>query len=122
MPLETTKSTPGRALRGGGEPTPFRGRAWWEVAFLPLPAVIWFLPPGAPVEDLVTAATPSRLPYGLLLGVSVMGLVLAEQIFRRAREQARWSIKPLCLGLGGGFFFDLYMYADALLFGHLDAT
>ena len=52
----------------------------------------------------------------------MLGLVLAEQIFRRVREQARWSMKPLCLGLGGGFVFDLYMYADALLFGHLDAN
>lgn len=121
MLLEATKST-GRAVRGSGEPTSVHRGAWWTVAFLALPAVIWFLPPGPPVGELVSAATQSRLPYGLLLGVSVMGLVLAEQIFRRAREQARWSIKPLCLGLGGGFFFDLYMYADALLFGHLDAN
>jgi putative PEP-CTERM system histidine kinase len=122
MPLEAAKSTTGRTLRGGGEPTSVSGGAWWAVAFLALPAVTWFLPPSPPVGELVSAATTSRLPYGLLLGVSVMGLVLAEQIFRRAREQARWSIKPLCLGLGGGFFFDLYMYADALLFGHLDAN
>jgi putative PEP-CTERM system histidine kinase len=46
--------------------------------------------------------------------------VLAEQIFRRAGEQARWAIKPLCLGLGAAFAFDLYLYADALLLGRLD--
>lgn len=93
--LEATRTSADKALQGGEEPISFHRGAWWAVAFLALPAVTWFLPPSPPVGELVSAATPSRLPYGFLLGVSVMGLVLAEQIFRRAREQARWSIKPL---------------------------
>ena len=63
----------------------------------------------------------ARLPYGLLLAVAILGLALAEQIFRRAGPQARWAVKPLCLALGGSFAFDLYVYADALLFGRLGA-
>jgi hypothetical protein len=54
------------------------------------------------------------------LGLAIAGLVLAEQVWRRAGQQARWAIKPLCLGLGGSFVFDLYVYADALLFSRLD--
>ena len=100
----------------------FRGGTWWALALLLVPAAVWFFPPGLPVRGPGLATAPSRLPYGLLLGVSVIGLVLTEQVFRRALEQARWSIKPLCLGLGAGFVFDLYMYADALLFGRLDAN
>ncbi len=122
LPLAATRITADRALRGGGEPTSVHRAAWWATVALALPVVTWFFPANPPAGELVSAAIPSRLPYGLLLGASVIGLVLAEQIFRRAQEQARWSIKPLCLGLGGGFFFDLYMYSDALLFGHLDTN
>jgi putative PEP-CTERM system histidine kinase len=63
----------------------------------------------------------ARLAFGVLLAVAVAGLVLTEQVFRRALPQARWAIKPLCLGLGAGFVFDLYLFADALLFGRIDA-
>lgn len=89
----------------------------WGPALLLFAAASWFFPAAAPTAEF---AAPSRLPFGLMLGVAVAGLVLTEQVFRRALEQARWSVKPLCLGLGGGFVFDLYLYADALLFGRLD--
>jgi len=90
---------------------------WGPALLLLLPAAAWFASPGAPAAQ----TGPSRLAFGLLLGIAIAGLVLTEQVFRRSLEQARWAIKPLCLGLGGGFVFDLYMYADALLFGRLDA-
>jgi putative PEP-CTERM system histidine kinase len=63
----------------------------------------------------------SRLASALLLAMPIAGLALTEQVFRRALEDARWAIKPLCLGLGAGFMFDLYLFADALLFGRIDA-
>ena len=34
--------------------------------------------------------------------------------------QARWGIKPLVIGLAGVFGFDLFLYADGMLFGRLD--
>ena len=98
------------------------GSKWWTVALVLLPAAVWFFPPAPPLRDLASAAARPHLPYGILLGVSVIGLVLTEQLFRRAVEHARWSIKPLCLGVGAGFVFDLYMYSDALLFGRLDTN
>ena len=98
-------------ILGGGR----RALVVWCAGVLALPAVALGLPPlGLQTE----AAT--RAPFGALLGVTVAGLVLVEQVFRRAREHARWAIKPLCLGLGGLFVFDLYLYADALLFGRID--
>jgi putative PEP-CTERM system histidine kinase len=74
-----------------------------------------------PMSTLPAPGGIARLPYGVLLAMAILGLALAEQIFRRAGPQARWAVKPLCLALGGSFVFDLYMHADALLFGRLDA-
>lgn len=54
------------------------------------------------------------------LAMSVFGLLLIEQLFRKVSPDFRWSIKPLCLGLGGAFLFDLYLYSDALLFNRVD--
>lgn len=63
----------------------------------------------------------SRLAFGVSLALPIAGLVLTEQVFRRALSDARWALKPLCLGLAAGFAFDLYLFADALLFGRIDA-
>ena len=119
---EAANSATGRRPEGARDSPPSLVGRWWALALLLLPVAVWFFPPGLPVRGPALATAPSRLPYGLLVGVSVIGLVLTEQVFRRALEQARWSIKPLCLGLGASFVFDLYMYADALLFGRLDAN
>ena len=63
-----------------------------------------------------------RLGLLALVAMPVAGLALTEQVYRRTLEHARWGIKPLCLGLGAGFAFDLYLFADALLFGRMDAA
>jgi putative PEP-CTERM system histidine kinase len=61
-----------------------------------------------------------RTSFGLHLGLAVFGLMLVEQLFRRAHSQARWAIKPLCIALAGIFGFELFLYADAMLFSALD--
>ncbi|MFN3750171.1 MAG: XrtA/PEP-CTERM system histidine kinase PrsK [Thiobacillus sp.] len=53
--------------------------------------------------------------------VSVTGLVLVEQVYRSTRPEDRWAIKFLCLGLGGLFAYDLYLYANVALFDVMDA-
>ena len=50
----------------------------------------------------------------------VGGLLLVEQLYRNTPVDRRWAIKFLCLGLGGAFAYDFYLYADALLFHRLD--
>jgi putative PEP-CTERM system histidine kinase len=62
----------------------------------------------------------TRLAYGLRVGLAIAGLVLIEQLYRRAHPQSRWSLKPLCLALAGIFGFELFYLADALLFGQPD--
>lgn len=59
-----------------------------------------------------------RLLLDLLTAVG--GLVLIEQVFRNTPWQQRWGVKYLCLGVGGLFAFDFFLYADALLFQRLD--
>lgn len=61
-----------------------------------------------------------RLTLLISLFVAVLGLVTVEQVARNVPEHVRWGVKPLCLGLGGMFAFDLYIFADGFLFGRLD--
>ena len=63
---------------------------------------------------------PQRLVLLDSLGVTVFALLLVEQLFRSAAPEGRWSVKPLCLGVGGAVLFDLYLYSDALLFNRID--
>jgi len=68
-----------------------------------------------------------KLPLTLdlyLLGfvlLAIIGLTLVEQLFRNTRIEERWSIKFLCLGLGGMFAYDFFLYSEALLFKHINA-
>ena len=55
------------------------------------------------------------------LALPVVGLILIEQLFRNVAADSRWNAKPLCLGLGAVFVFDLYVYSQGVLFGRLDA-
>lgn len=54
------------------------------------------------------------------MSMPVFALFLLEQVYRNVAEDARWSVKPLCLGLAGAFLFDLYLYSQAVLFSRLD--
>ena len=75
-------------------------------------------------EDLPWRVAPpgagSMGVFLVLLGISVIGLALTEQLYRRTSESHQWAIKPLIIGLAGMFAFDLIMYAEAVLFMHLD--
>lgn len=61
-----------------------------------------------------------RFEYVLRVGIAILGLVYVEQLYRVAHPQARWGIKPLTLALGAMFGYDLFLFADALLFSRLD--
>jgi putative PEP-CTERM system histidine kinase len=64
---------------------------------------------------------PNRLVFIDSLALSVFGLVLIETLFRNLPADSRWSVKPLCIGLAAAFCFDVYVYADAVLFNRVDA-
>ena len=54
--------------------------------------------------------------------LTVSGLFLVENLYRNTRPEQRWGIKFLCLGIGGIFAYEFYMYAQALLFRQLDIS
>jgi putative PEP-CTERM system histidine kinase len=54
------------------------------------------------------------------VGLAVAGMLLVEQYYRNTIAKERWGIKFLCLGIGGMFAYDFYMYSDAMLFRKLD--
>ncbi|MFN2309179.1 MAG: XrtA/PEP-CTERM system histidine kinase PrsK [Gammaproteobacteria bacterium] len=58
---------------------------------------------------------------GYLL-LAIFGLVLVEQLFRNTRPEMRRGVKYLCMGLGGMFAYDFYLYADALLLQRVDSA
>jgi putative PEP-CTERM system histidine kinase len=68
-----------------------------------------------PVYDL-----PLYLSFIVLLGMPIASLLLLEQFFRNSNEAEIWTNKHLCLGLGLVVSYDLFMYAEALLFRQLD--
>ncbi|MBI1395615.1 MAG: PEP-CTERM system histidine kinase PrsK [Betaproteobacteria bacterium] len=84
--------------------------------------VLWTLIAGVAAyrDDLRVALGAYAVVLGAFAVVSVAGLSLCEQLFRGATEAGRWAAKPLCLGLGAAYAFDLFMFSDALLLKELD--
>ena len=73
------------------------------------------------VDPALPVAPVWLLPAGFV-SLSVMGLVVVEQVYRNARPEDRWAIKFMCLGLGSLFVFDFYLYAHGALFHALDTN
>jgi len=48
--------------------------------------------------------------------MAVIGMVLVEQLYRNTPAKQRWGYKFACLGIGGVFAYDFYLYSDAMLF------
>ncbi len=76
--------------------------------------------PTSPLFGPMIEGADDRVALGMQLGLAVFGLFLIEQLLRQADPTARWALRPLCIGLAGVFAFDLYLLADAMLFGRLD--
>jgi putative PEP-CTERM system histidine kinase len=53
--------------------------------------------------------------YVFDLMLATFGLILTEQFYRNTKQDKRWSIKFLCIGIGLLFAYDLYMYSHATL-------
>ncbi len=67
--------------------------------------------PAAGVTRIVTTS-------GLLL--ALMGLVQIEQLVRNAPPTTRVAVKLAAVGIGGQFFYDLFLYSQAQLLGGIE--
>jgi putative PEP-CTERM system histidine kinase len=54
------------------------------------------------------------------LFIALLGLILVENLFRNTKSEQRWRIKFLCLGVGGLFVYDFFLYSESLLFHGID--
>ena len=54
------------------------------------------------------------------VALAVIGMLLVEQLYRNTPVENRWGIKFACLGIGGLFAYDFYLYSDAMLFRHVN--
>lgn len=70
--------------------------------------------------DLLGDADYYGFMWLLHVVIAVIGLFLVEQLYRNTQAEQRWAIKFLCLGVGGMYAYDLYMYSDALMFQRID--
>ena len=68
--------------------------------------------------DVLGNGSGETLVMGSLL-TSLYALVVIEQIYRNARESQRHGLMYLCLGLGGIFAYDLFLYSNAILEGRI---
>src|SRR5215467_14107130 len=56
---------------------------------------------------------PSQIYERVL--VSIVGLLMVENLLRNTVASRRWHIFPLCLAAGAMFAFDLFVFAEALV-------
>lgn len=87
------------------------------VLFMMLPVAYQYIN-----NDITTFGDNFNYLLASHLLLAVIGIVLIEQLYRNTRPEQRWVIKYLCLGLGGMFVYDFYMYSDGLLYKRIDLT
>jgi len=112
-------------LRGGGWfvfllvlARPLLGNAWKR--FLAIGIVVLgvqLLGVLAIALFLLSDESGLKLIFAGSLAAAVLGLVLIEQLYVGLPLDVRRTFKPLCMGLGAVYMFELYLFADAFLFG-----
>ncbi len=102
-----------------GESTARWRRGLWLFALILVPATASMIL-GMPVPGLLIESQASTLYFGSHLALALIGVVLAEQVYRHSPATLRWNLRPLCIGLAGPFVLDVIVYSDALLFRGLD--
>ncbi|GAC1406882.1 MAG: PEP-CTERM system histidine kinase PrsK [Burkholderiaceae bacterium] len=75
----------------------------------------------ATIYTYATHGLPSG-PAGLFssivgrVALAVVGMLMVEQLYRNTPSRDRWGIKFACIGIGGMFAYDFYLFSDAMLF------
>ena len=72
----------------------------------------------SPDGDAISLA---KLVYVLFLVMPILGLLFVEQLYRNTHPDSRWGIKHLCVGLLGLYAYDIYLFAEGVLFTRLSS-
>lgn len=60
------------------------------------------------------------LLYFFYLVLALFGLLLVEKLYQNTAPSQKWNIRYFCLGIGGIFVYDFYLYSDAMLLGSIN--
>ena len=95
---------------------------WVPWYYLSFTMIVVLLISIAPLQEKMPALFNISLyaNSGGWLAMSIVSLLLLEQYYRNSNDAELWLTKQLCLGLGILFAFDLFMYAEGLLFRQLN--
>ncbi|MBC7432480.1 MAG: PEP-CTERM system histidine kinase PrsK [Rubritepida sp.] len=91
----------------GASARPVARQLSWLAAGLTVVALLGLVP------GMAAALQPA--PLLARLGLALLVVLLAENLYRNAAEEARWHVVMPALALGGLAAFDLLIYADAVL-------
>ncbi len=91
------------------------------ILIMALPVILLAIVLGAPhvASDLVAGRAIFQVSLFGFVVLAIVGLALIEQLYRNTRMEHRWAIKYLCLGLGGLFAYDFFLYSHAMLFRNI---
>ncbi|HEY1410599.1 MAG TPA: XrtA/PEP-CTERM system histidine kinase PrsK, partial [Rhodopila sp.] len=78
------------------------------------PLAEWLFGPSSPSFQSLNTVTR--------LGFAVCNVLLLENLYFNTPPDSRWHINLLCVALGGIFLYDLFLYADGVLFHRLSFT
>ncbi len=86
------------------------------VAVLVTAVLVLVDPPAPGAVSLLSVGTMARL------GIAVCNLLLLENLYRNAPDEAKWFVNLPTVALGGLFVFDIALSADAVLFRQVSPT
>jgi putative PEP-CTERM system histidine kinase len=72
----------------------------------------WVIAIASPIGRLLGLGWTAQLT---VLGMTVVGLLVAEQVLRNARAEQRKHLRLACLAVGSVFVVDLFVYSEAVL-------
>ncbi len=87
----------------------------WFMLCLGLVCLVLFASPIVGPMANIPATMVQSLVYAIWLSMSLLGMLLLENIYRNSTDAERWWVKYLCLGVGFFFAYDFFMYAGALI-------
>ncbi|MEV4783212.1 XrtA/PEP-CTERM system histidine kinase PrsK [Burkholderia sp. LMU1-1-1.1] len=112
-------------LRLLGYPRADARRRWYGYCAGYGAALLLALLPGWRLAEAERLAEVDGLALAVLLAtrtvMAVAGMVLVEQLYRQKDAQSQWAVKYACLGIGGIFAYDFYLYCDAMLVRRVSA-